>query len=137
MADLGRRIDSSDTSCGMMTLVPYAIKDQRWQTTSSPMRLHSGILVQVSVPLGWQNLVLALVSYPNFTPKPSTHCMHDPGSIVPHIRPKGFRDNQMSQIKYDYYYINSFSKDYDDSQRNETVEVSITPQERQLGQHVA
>jgi hypothetical protein len=29
-----------------------------------------------------------------------------------------FTDNQMSQIKYNYYYINSVSKDYDDSQRN-------------------
>jgi hypothetical protein len=47
-------------------------------------------------------------------PKPSTHRMHDPGSIVPHIRPKVFTDNQMSQIKY-YYYINTVSKDYDDS----------------------
>jgi hypothetical protein len=66
------------------------------------------------------------VSYPVFTPKPSTHRMHDPGSIVPHIRPKGFTDNQLSRIKYDYYYINSVSKDYDDSQRNGTAEDSIT-----------
>jgi hypothetical protein len=56
------------------------------------------------------------VSYPVFTPKPSTHRMHDPGSIVPHIRPKGFTDNQLSRIKYDYYYINSVSNDYDNSQ---------------------
>jgi hypothetical protein len=55
--------------------------------------------------------------------------MHDPGSIVPHIRPKVFTDNQMSQIKYNYYYINSISKDYDDSQWNGTAEDSITPQE--------
>jgi hypothetical protein len=41
--------------------------------------------------------------------------MHDPGSIVPHIEPKVFTDNQMSQIKYNYY-INNVSKDYDDSQ---------------------
>jgi hypothetical protein len=47
-------------------------------------------------------------------PKPSTHRMHDPGSIIPHIRPKVFTDNQMSQIEYNYY-INSVSKDYDDS----------------------
>jgi hypothetical protein len=52
-----------------------------------------------------------VLSYPVFTPKPSTHRMHDPGSIVPHIRPKGFTDNQMSRIKYDYYYINSVSKE--------------------------
>jgi hypothetical protein len=53
--------------------------------------------------------------------------MHDLGSIDPHIRPKGFTDNQLSRIKYDYYYINSISKDYDDSQRNGTAEDSITP----------
>jgi hypothetical protein len=73
------------------------------------------------------------MSYPVFTPKPSTHRMHGPGSIVPHIRPKGFTDNQLSRIKYDYYYINNVSKDYDDSQRNRTVKDSITPQERQPG----
>jgi hypothetical protein len=37
-----------------------------------------------------------VVSYPVFTPKPSTHRMHDPESIVPHIRPKVLTDNQMS-----------------------------------------
>jgi hypothetical protein len=58
------------------------------------------------------------VSYPVFMKKTSTHRMHDPGSIVPHIRLKVFTDNQMSQIKYKYFYINSVSKDYDDSQRN-------------------
>jgi hypothetical protein len=31
-----------------------------------------------------------------FMPKPSTHHMHDPGSIVPHIRQKVFTNNQMS-----------------------------------------
>jgi hypothetical protein len=72
-------------------------------------------------------VLVPLLSYPIFTPKPSTHRMHDPGSIVPHKRPKGFTDNQLSQIKYDYYYINSASKDYDDSQWNGTVEDSITP----------
>jgi hypothetical protein len=70
------------------------------------------------------------VSYTVFIPKPSTHHMHDRGSIVIHIRPKVFTDNQMSRIKYDYYYINSVSKDYDDSQWNGTAEDSITPQER-------
>jgi hypothetical protein len=43
------------------------------------------------------------VSYPVFLPKPSSHHMHDPGSIVPHIQPKVFTDNQMSRIKYNYY----------------------------------
>jgi hypothetical protein len=51
-----------------------------------------------------------LLSYSVFMPKPCTHRMHDPGSIVPHIRPKVFTDNQMSQIKYNYYYINSVLK---------------------------
>jgi hypothetical protein len=55
--------------------------------------------------------------------------MHDPGSIVSHIRSKVFTDNQMSRIKYDYYNINSVSKDYGDSQKNRIVEDSITPQE--------
>jgi hypothetical protein len=41
--------------------------------------------------------------------------MHNPGSIVPHIWPKVFTDNQMSRIKYNYC-INNVSKDYDDSQ---------------------
>jgi hypothetical protein len=65
--------------------------------------------------------MIPLLSYPVFIPKPSTHHMHDPGSIVPHIWPKGFTDNQMSRIKYDYYYINSVSKDHDDSQQNGTA----------------
>jgi hypothetical protein len=55
------------------------------------------------------------LSYPVFIPKLSTHRMHDPISIVPHIRLKMFTDNQMSRIKYNYY-INSVSKDRDDSQ---------------------
>jgi hypothetical protein len=50
--------------------------------------------------------------------------------------PKVFTDNQMSQIKYNYY-ISNISKDYDDSQQNRTTEDSITPHERQLGQHIA
>jgi hypothetical protein len=33
---------------------------------------------------------------PDFLPKPSTHRMHDPGSIIPYIPPKVFTDNQMS-----------------------------------------
>jgi hypothetical protein len=35
---------------------------------------------------------------PGFMPKPSTHRMHDPGSIDPHIRPRVSTDNQISQI---------------------------------------
>jgi hypothetical protein len=72
--------------------------------------------------------LVPLLSYPVFTPKPSTHRMHDPRSIVPHIQPKVFINNQMSQIGYKYY-INSVSKDYDNSQRNEIAEDFITPQE--------
>jgi hypothetical protein len=72
-----------------------------------------------------------------FMSKLSVHRMYDPGLIIPHIRSKVFTDNQMLRIKYNYYYINSVSKDYDDSQRNGTVKDSITPQERQPGQHVA
>jgi hypothetical protein len=36
------------------------------------------------------------MSYPVFMPKPSTHCPHDPGLIIQHIRPKVLTDNQMS-----------------------------------------
>jgi hypothetical protein len=36
------------------------------------------------------------LSYPVFMPKSNTHRVHDPGSNVPHIRPKGFTENQMS-----------------------------------------
>jgi hypothetical protein len=54
--------------------------------------------------------------------------MYDPGSIVPHIRPKVFTDNQMSRIKYNYY-ISSVSEDYDDSQQNGISKDSVTPRE--------
>jgi hypothetical protein len=37
-----------------------------------------------------------LMSYPVFISKPSTHRMHDPGSIISHIRAKVFTDNQIS-----------------------------------------
>jgi hypothetical protein len=40
-----------------------------------------------------------VLSYPVFMPKPSTHRMRDPGSIVPHIRPKVLTDKQMSQYR--------------------------------------
>jgi hypothetical protein len=76
------------------------------------------------------------VVIPVFMSKPSTHRMHDPRSVVLHIRPKVFTDKQISWIKYNYY-ISNVSKDYDDSQWKGTMEDSITPQERQLGQHVA
>jgi hypothetical protein len=37
-----------------------------------------------------------LVPYLVFMPKPSTHRMHDTGSLVPHIRSKVLTDNQKS-----------------------------------------
>jgi hypothetical protein len=43
-----------------------------------------------------ENGVKMNMSYPIFMSKPSTHRMHDPGSNVPHIRPKVFTENQMS-----------------------------------------
>jgi hypothetical protein len=61
--------------------------------------------------------IWAVMLYPVFMLKSITHRMHDPRSIVSHIRLKVFTDNQISRIKYIYYYINSISKDYDDSQR--------------------
>jgi hypothetical protein len=76
------------------------------------------------------------LSYPVFIPKPCTYRMHDPVSIVPHIRSKVFTDNQISRIEYNYYISNA-SKDYDDSKWNGSAEDSITLQERQSGQHVA
>jgi hypothetical protein len=79
--------------------------------------------------------LVPLLSYPVFVSKPSTHRMHDPISIVPHVRPNVFTDNQMSRIKYNYY-ISNVSKDYDDSQQNGTAKDSITPQEQQPGQYV-
>jgi hypothetical protein len=42
-----------------------------------------------TTPVGRQCRLWHTLSYPVFVPKPSTHRMHDPGSIVPHIRPKG------------------------------------------------
>jgi hypothetical protein len=53
--------------------------------------------------------LIPLLSYLVFASKPSTHRTHDPRSIVPHIQPKVFTDNQMSRIEYNYY-INSVSK---------------------------
>jgi hypothetical protein len=53
-------------------------------------------LLQLTTPrIGSKNEIEDL-SYPVFMPKPSTHRMHDPGSNVPHVQPKGFTENQMS-----------------------------------------
>jgi hypothetical protein len=54
------------------------------------------------VPVSGQPRGAAVLSYPISVPIPSTHRMHDPGSIVPHIRSEVFTDHQMSQIKYNY-----------------------------------
>jgi hypothetical protein len=61
--------------------------------------------------------LVPLLSYLVFMPKSSTHRMHDPRSIVPHIQPKVITDNQTSRLKYNYY-INNVSKDYDDSEQH-------------------
>jgi hypothetical protein len=49
-----------------------------------------------------------LLSHPAFMPKPSSHRMHDPGSIVLHIRPKVLTDNKCHNIEYNYYINNVF-----------------------------
>jgi hypothetical protein len=51
------------------------------------------------------NLRSGYLPYLVFMPKPITHRMHGPGSIVPYIWPKVFTDNQLSRIKYNYYTI--------------------------------
>jgi hypothetical protein len=80
--------------------------------------------------------LVPLLLYPVFMPKPNTHRMYAQNQLFHTYTQKVFTDNQMSRINY-IYYINSVSKDYDDSQRNRTVKDSITPQEQQPWQHVA
>jgi hypothetical protein len=65
---------------------------------------HFHMLQQMSISSEYFNehkevLLRDNLSYAVFMPKPSTHRMHDPGSNVPHIRPKEFTENQMSQYK--------------------------------------
>jgi hypothetical protein len=85
-----------------------------WRSSRSEVEVYFQLLEWLAkVRRGWGPIYS--MPYPVFIPKPSTHRMHDPGSIVPHIRPKITTDNQMSRIKYNYY-INNVSKDYDDSQ---------------------
>jgi hypothetical protein len=78
------------------------------------------------------------VSYLVFMPKLGTHrmivCMTQDQFFHTYGQ-KVCTDNQMSRINYNYY-INNVSKDYDESQRSETAKDSITPQERQPGQHI-
>jgi hypothetical protein len=89
----------------------------------------------VSVPTVDTALV-PLLSYLVFMPKPSTHCMYAHDQLFHTYGQKVFTDNQMSQIKYNYY-ISNVSKDYDNAQQNRIAKDSITPQKRQPGQHVA
>jgi hypothetical protein len=56
---------------------------------------HSDILLYHSLVL-LELFDVDELSHPVFMPKLSTHRMHDSGSNVPHIRPKGFTENQMS-----------------------------------------
>jgi hypothetical protein len=92
---------------------------QCWSRANNNQRVNS--MHSIWEPTPWMRPVCSglpraslswLLSYPVFMPKPCTHHMHDPVSIVPHIWPKEFTDNQMSWIKYNYY-ISNVSKDYD------------------------
>jgi hypothetical protein len=121
----------------LMARVIYPVSDSEWvsQVQVVPKKARMTVISNEKNELipqwtvtGWR----MCMSYPFYA---STHRMHDSGLIVPHIRPKVFTGNHMSRIKHNYY-ISKVSKDYDDSQRNRTTEDSITPQERQPGQHV-
>jgi hypothetical protein len=61
------------------------------QKTISVFEYLRGIMVDSS-----SNVILLDCHTWFFMPKPSTHHMHDAGSIVPHIQSKVFIDNQMS-----------------------------------------
>jgi hypothetical protein len=50
-------------------------------------------------PIAQQGIHTRGYVVPDFMPKPGTHRMHDPGSIVPHIRPKVLTDNQSHEYK--------------------------------------
>jgi hypothetical protein len=96
------------------TPFPLSIEEEYFNDDSS--KAPTCNIKDLKFRLARQDLVI-----PGFYAKTKYSLYHDPGSIVPHIRPKVFTDNQMSRIKYNYYYINSVSKDFDDSQRNGTV----------------
>jgi hypothetical protein len=66
------------------------------------------------------------LSYPIFMPKLSSHRVYAQDQLFHTYGQKFLTDNQMSQIKYNYY-IDNVSKDYDDSEWNETMEDSKTP----------
>jgi hypothetical protein len=54
--------------------------------------------------------LISLLSYPVFMPKPSTHRMYAQDQLFHTYGQKVLTDNQMSQIKYNYY-IDNVSKD--------------------------
>jgi hypothetical protein len=54
--------------------------------------------------------LVPLLSYPVFMPKPSTHRMYAQDQLFNTYGQKVLTDNQMSQIKYNYY-IDNVSKD--------------------------
>jgi hypothetical protein len=66
-------------------------KGEHWGEPRRKHRVEQGKISNNEV-----TVVFDLVSYPIFTSKSSTHRMHDPGSIVPHIWPKVFTDSQIS-----------------------------------------
>jgi hypothetical protein len=102
---------------------------RRWSTSMLVPPLVRLVLRQWLTLLGrrWRaSTTLGTVSYPVFMPKSSTHRMHDPGSIILHIRPKVFTDNQKSRIKYNYY-ISNVSKDWWlSTQQNKTEQQKIS-----------
>jgi hypothetical protein len=67
----------------------------RLQEDDAKLRKDVLILLPFSI-LASEGKRRCAMSYPVFMPKLSTHRMHDPGSIVSHIRPKVLTDNQMS-----------------------------------------
>jgi hypothetical protein len=54
--------------------------------------------------------LVPLLSYPVFMPKPTTHRMYAQDQLFHTYGQKVLPDNQMSQIKYNYY-IGNVSKD--------------------------
>jgi hypothetical protein len=85
MEDVNVSNDSRQLSQGQVKVVEYSLYDineyHSWTVkleASSPLAAttNSGVVTS-----GKDDIV----SYPVFMPKPSTHHMHDLGSIVPHI----------------------------------------------------
>jgi hypothetical protein len=68
----------------------------QWLNNIFRNRDSSGRIGKWAMELAEHVIDFEKMSYLIFMPQPSTHRMHDPGSIVPHIWPKVFTDNQMS-----------------------------------------